>query len=145
MPEVLESFEFRNFGPRGSSEQQDWDTLLDGQIRKLQEGTDFKKKITFLNAARMNCKKRGLRLRTGATEGGVIIQAVPIPPGESADEGTEGANGTQVASEPPKPLPAPNAAKPTVTTTATGQPVAPKPQPAQTPVNKGGPKPAAKK
>lgn len=137
MPEKVETFEFRNFGPRGKDDtQHNWDELLDGGIYKCMEGTDFKvKKLTFMNLARDQAKKRGLRLRTGSVEGGIVIQAMP-------GDGTEGsepngvANGT--ATEPPTPVPAP-VPKPTVTT-------APKPvggPAAKPPV--GGPKAAGRK
>lgn len=127
MPETVDTFEFRNFGQR-SNETHDWDTLLNGKIYKCIEGVDFRvKKLTFMNAARAEAKKRGLKLRTGSTEGGIIIKAEP---GDTSDVPEEVNGAAPTAAEPPKPVPPPTA------------------KPATAPVSnapKTGPKPAVKK
>lgn len=132
MPEVVESFEFRQVGQR-TGISYPWDKLLDGGIYKCKEGDDYKgKRNTFLTLARKEASKRGLRLRTGNVEGGCVIQAQPREnAGPTEHDAT--VNGT---------APAP-AGVPVVAPTV-GDAI-PKHTPAPAPVAKGGPTPKPKK
>src|SRR5262245_56358732 len=80
--EILSEFEFT--APAGHSEY-DWETLMDGSIRKLNEGTDFTCKLaTFATLARKAALKRKLTLRTSKVDGGIVIQAIPMTAEEKA-------------------------------------------------------------
>jgi hypothetical protein len=77
MGKVLNSFEF-SARSNGGTSRYNWDELLDGKIRQLDEGTDFDcKPSTFLTLARSRAKARGLTVKGSKVEGGLVVQAVP--------------------------------------------------------------------
>lgn len=84
--QVLKSFEF----PTAVSvikARYDWATLLDGQTRKLEEGTDYEcRASTFGMMAKKQAKKRGMRALVCKVEGGLVIQAVKAEKKEAESE-----------------------------------------------------------
>lgn len=116
MPAILESFEFRKgVGQQENAATYDWDTFLDGQMRRFTAGEDYTCKTnTFSTLARASAKRKGLKIKTTKVSDpeGIVIQAVP---GDSPEAD-------------PEPTPAP----------------APAPAPAAAPAPKAGPAPKAK-
>lgn len=108
MPAILEQFEFRKgVGQQENSATYDWDTFLDGQMRKFVEGEDYQCKTnTFSTLARANAKRKGLKIKTTKVEGGIVIQAVP---GDTPVETETPAASAPAAAPTPaaKPAPAP--------------------------------------
>lgn len=73
MAEVLDSYDFN----AGGTGRYDWDTIMDGQIRKMVGGEDFTVKTTsFITSAKKAANKRnkGLNVRTDGND--VVLQAV---------------------------------------------------------------------
>jgi hypothetical protein len=74
--QVLKSFEFPT-AVMVIKAKYEWETLLDGQTRRLEEGTDYEcKPNTFKMMAGKQARKRGLRALVCKVEGGLVIQAV---------------------------------------------------------------------
>lgn len=72
MAEVLNDYDFSSAG----TGRYNWDELLDGQIRKMVGGEDFKVKTTsFITSAKKAANKRnkGLNIRTDGSD--VVLQA----------------------------------------------------------------------
>ena len=71
MAEVLDSYDFG-----ASAGRYPWDEWLDGQIRKLEHGTDFDVKPTsFLTTAKKQANKAGKTLKSRTDGNDVVIQA----------------------------------------------------------------------
>lgn len=94
--QVLKSFEFKSSGSTIKAVYE-WDTILDGNIRKLEEGKDFKcKPQTFRMMAGKVARKRKLGVRVNKVDGGLVVQAFtptdvnPLAPETNGD----GANHT---------------------------------------------------
>ena len=78
----------------------DWDTILNGEIHVLEAGKDFTcKPANMKTQARMVAKKRGLRVRTGSTEEGVVIQAFSISTEDTTQVSTKETNNESTSSE----------------------------------------------
>lgn len=74
---TLKTFDFGGDRDKGSYE---WEKLLDGRIHQLEEGTDYSCKTdTMLSLVRGAARRRGMKVRTGKVEGGLVIQAYPDP------------------------------------------------------------------
>jgi hypothetical protein len=70
---VLKSYEFPATVGNGTH---DWDMLLDGKIRQLEEGKDYScKASTFRMMAYKQGRKRGMAVRVAAVDGGLVLQA----------------------------------------------------------------------
>lgn len=115
---VLNSFEFRS--PVGQSgPTYDWDTLLDGKIRKLEEGEDYHcKPSTFRMMISTQGRKRGVAVRVNKVDGGLVVQAYPATPEQKAkweaaekDEAAEEQDETPPAPKVEQPAPAPRRGK----------------------------------
>jgi hypothetical protein len=75
-------------GGGGRAEKYPFDTWLDGQIWKLEQGEDKDYKATnasFLTSLRSAAKRRDLKLRTRVAEDHVIIKAEAIKSQSEAD------------------------------------------------------------
>jgi hypothetical protein len=67
-----------NFGGSSTSARgkHDWDSFLNGSIWVIEPGIDYTCKTTaFLTLARLQAKKRGMKLRTGKDGSNIVIQA----------------------------------------------------------------------
>lgn len=85
---TLKTFEFKSFGGAGSTH--DWDTLLDGKIYQLEEGTDYECKTSTMGMmARTRARSRGMLLKTSVVEGGIVIQASPASEEQIAEWATK--------------------------------------------------------
>ena len=72
--EILEKYEFG--GRRGREKTYDYDTLLDGKIRRLVKGTDFTAKPESVKTTlATEAKKRGLKFH-GQIEGDSALVVV---------------------------------------------------------------------
>jgi hypothetical protein len=115
--EKLTSYTFNESNAKKS--EYDWDTLLDGGIYKLVSGEDFKcKPGSFRTIATNAAKKLGKGVRINKVEGGLVIQAYPLPAEEVA-EPTEPTEENSAPTDEPKPEPE--------------SPPAPEPPPAEAP------------
>jgi hypothetical protein len=74
---TLKNFDFPTSGAAKAT--YDWDLLLDGKVRQLDEGLDYTcKSATLITLARATAKKRGLTLKAAKVEGGVVLQASKV-------------------------------------------------------------------
>lgn len=81
---TLKKFEFKDASDRSTY---DWAKLLDGKIYQLTEGEDYTcKTVTFQSLIRNQAKKAGKAVKSGRVEGGLVVQAVPLPEGEENTE-----------------------------------------------------------
>lgn len=72
MSKVVEGFTIER---KSREATYNWDELLDGQIRELKSGTDFKAKpASFRNMAHGVAKKRGGSIESRIDEGRGVIQ-----------------------------------------------------------------------
>lgn len=84
MPQVLKEMPPRKGGPGGGrAPKYDYESMLDGKIRKYVEGVDFEPvgknpKQGFLSGVRTAAEKKELKLVSRIVEDGVVLQAVPI-------------------------------------------------------------------
>lgn len=75
---TLKSFEFKS--AVGGSKH-DWNKLLDGGIYQLEQGKDFTCKVTTMGMLiRQRAKKRGLLVKVGKVDGGLVLQQVGKDP-----------------------------------------------------------------
>lgn len=76
MPKVLDKFEFPHGGRKGI--EYDWDSILDGKIYQLVQGTDFKDEPkTFIGAVARQANSRNLRVKRQIDGKTIVLQAVP--------------------------------------------------------------------
>lgn len=81
---TLKKYEFKE---RGNGSSYDWEKILDGNIYKLEEGTDFTcAKGTVTTMARSRAAARGQTVKIAVEEDGVVIQATSEPDEEKAAE-----------------------------------------------------------
>ena len=70
--EILENFEFKN----SSRSVYDWNTILDGKIRKLVKGTDFKCTTDSMSLnIKATAKAKGIKVKVQIDKGDVVVQA----------------------------------------------------------------------
>jgi hypothetical protein len=82
---TLSSFEFT--APVAKSSY-DWDAILSGEIKQLEEGTDYACKTQTMRMLILKAaKKRGVAVRTNKVEGGLVVQAVPAEAGNAEGSG----------------------------------------------------------
>jgi hypothetical protein len=75
---TLKQFEFKTFG---SGARYDWDKILDGAIHQLEEGKDYQCTTqTIATMCRNQARKRGMTIKSGTVEGGIVVQAVKASP-----------------------------------------------------------------
>lgn len=76
MPKVLAKFEFPHGGRKGLD--YDWDSILDGKIYQLVQGTDFQvEPKTFVGAVARAANEKGMRVKRQIDGKTLVLQAVP--------------------------------------------------------------------
>lgn len=75
MAKVLDTFEFPHGGRKGI--EYDWDSILDGKIYQLVQGTDFDADPkTFVGAVARQANSRNLRVKRQINGKTLVLQAV---------------------------------------------------------------------
>jgi hypothetical protein len=75
MPKVLAKFEFPHGGRKGI--EYDWDSILDGKIYQLVQGTDFDvEPKTFVGAVARAANEKGMRVKRQIDGKTLVLQAV---------------------------------------------------------------------
>lgn len=76
MPKALETFNFPHGGRKGI--EFDWDSILDGKIWQLEQGTDFDADPkTFIGAVARAANLKNLRVKRQIDGKTIVLQAVP--------------------------------------------------------------------
>lgn len=84
MPKTLKTFDFPHGGRKGIV--YDWDSILDGSIWQLEQGTDFDADPkTFVGAVARAANAKNMRVKRQIDGKTLVLQAVPKGNSNTAD------------------------------------------------------------